>query len=251
MFPDPHSDNRPSIEGTLAGETVVITGASQGIGRVIAQWFSKSDASLLLIARNEAKLEETRQLCSPAAHSRIEVLSHNLASSTISTSQLTKPFSTPSILVSVAGSFLYKTLHETTQSEYQQQLDVNLFTVVNLVKSFLPSLKNKSKRRIITIDSIAATMGLGDSGAYSSSKHALLGYVRSLREELREDTIPVTSIHLGQTYSTSWESSDMDPSKLINPWDVAQSIHSIACLSPQSSMDELTIMPSGGPVAPF
>jgi short-subunit dehydrogenase len=151
----------------------------------------------------------------------------------------------------VAGSFLYKTLVNTTNEEFQQQLDVNLFTCVNLVKSFLPSLKNQQHRRIMAVDSIAATMGLGDSGAYAASKHALLGYLRSLREELRHEPIPVTSIHLGQTYSTSWASSDMDPGKLINPWDVAQTIHSIACLSPQTTVDELTLMPSGGPVAPF
>ncbi|MDR9388459.1 MAG: SDR family oxidoreductase, partial [Balneolaceae bacterium] len=232
-------------------ETVVISGASQGIGRVVAQWFSRSDASLLLVARNQEKLEETRALCVPEAQSRIELLPHDLAAAQIHPGTLQEPFATPSILVSVAGSFLYKTLENTTTEEFQQQLDVNLFTCVNLVKSFLPSLKTLQHRRILAVDSIAATVGLGDSGAYASSKHALLGYLRSLREELRHEPTPVTSIHLGQTYSTSWASSDMDPGKLINPWDVAQTIHSIACLSPQTSVDELTVMPSGGPVAPF
>jgi short-subunit dehydrogenase len=218
---------------------------------VIAQWFSQSDASLLLVARNHEKLEETRSLCEPGAQSRTELLPHDLADAQIQPGSLPEPFSSPSILVSVAGSFLYKTLQNTTKDEYQQQLDVNLFTCVNLVKSFLPRLKNQQHRRILAIDSIAATVGLGDSGAYASSKHALLGYLRSLREELRHEIVPVTSIHLGQTYSTSWASSDMDPGKLINPWDVAQTIHSIACMSPQTSVDEITIMPSGGPVAPF
>lgn len=250
-FPDSHSSYRPSITGTLAGETVVISGASQGIGRVIAQWFSHSEASLLLVARNQDKLIETRALCEIEAQPRIEILSHDLAVDPIQPASLPEPFSSPSILVSVAGSFLYKTLENTTKEEYQQQLDVNLFTCINLVKSFLPSLKIQRHKRIIAIDSIAATVGLGDSGAYASSKHALLGYLRSLREELRHEPVPVTSIHLGQTYSTSWASSDMDPAKLINPWDVAQTIHSVACLSPQTSVDELTIMPSGGPVAPF
>ena len=250
-FPDSHSSFRPEIAGTLAGKTVVISGASQGIGRVIAQWFSSSEASLLLVARNQDKLEETRALCEPDAQSRIEILSHDLAVDPIQPTTFSEPFASPSILVSVAGSFLFKTLENTIREEYQQQLDVNLFTCVNLVKSFLPSLKTQQHKRIIAIDSIAATVGLGDSGAYASSKHALLGYLRSLREELRQEPIPVTSIHLGQTYSTSWASSDMDPAKLINPWDVAQTIHTIACLSPQTSVDELTIMPSGGPIAPF
>ena len=218
---------------------------------MIAQWFSRSEASLLLVARNHEKLEETRSLCELGAQSRIELLPHDLAEAQIQPGSLPEPFSSPSILVSVAGSFLYKTLQDTTKEEYQQQLDVNLFTCVNLIKSFLPRLKNQQHRRILAIDSIAATVGLGDSGAYASSKHALLGYLRSLREELRHETVPITSIHLGQTYSTSWASSDMDPGKLINPWDVAQTIHSIACMSPQSSVDEITIMPSGGPVAPF
>lgn len=251
MFPDPFKEHRPSIKGTLTGETIVITGASQGIGRVIAQWFSNSDASLLLIARNKSKLQETIEMCHPKAHSRIQLIAHDLTMGPIDNTKLQNAYTESTKLISVAGSYLYKTLQETSQSDYQHQIDVNLFTTVNLVKTFLPSLKNNKNPRIISIDSIAATKGFGDSGAYASSKHALLGYMRSLREELRSDGVAVTSIHLGQTYSTSWASSDMDPEKLINPWDVAQTIHSIACLSSQTSVDELTIMPTKGAVAPF
>ena len=133
-FPDSYSSFRPEIAGTLAGKTIVISGASQGIGRVIAQWFSRSDASLLLVARNQDKLEETRALCEPDAQSRIEILSHDLAVDPIQPTTFSEPFASPSILVSVAGSFLFKTLENTTNLQPEWQTPQAMGWIVNYVK---------------------------------------------------------------------------------------------------------------------
>jgi short-subunit dehydrogenase len=83
------------------------------------------------------------------------------------------------------------------------------------------------------------------------SKHALLGYTRSLRKELMKTNIAVTAINLGQTYSTSWHDVDIDPAKLIDPEDVGKLIIALSELSPRSIAEEITLMPQGGEVAPM
>jgi len=153
--------------------------------------------------------------------------------------------------VNNAGSYLYKKLEDTTNDEFQNQIDINLFTAVNVVQRFLPALKTLDRALIVNICSVASLKGYGDSGAYSAAKHAVLGYTRSLREELIESNIGVTAINLGQTHSTSWAESDMSPAKLIDPIDVANLIVAISKISPQSVVEEISIQPQHGRVSPY
>jgi short-subunit dehydrogenase len=104
---------------------------------------------------------------------------------------------------------------------------------------------------ILNICSIGSLQGLGESGAYSSAKHALLGYTRSLRDELKNTDIGVTAINLGQTHSPSWSESTMSPAKLINPSDVSSLIVQMTQLSPRTLVEEITIQPQHGRVEPM
>lgn len=233
--------------------SVLITGASQGIGRGIAITFAaQTGRPLLLLARNAENLEETARLCREAGSKQVAILVCDATSpSALEQLVLPKGFPKPAIIVNNAGSYLYKTLEETTIDEFQNQIDINLFTAVNVVQRFLPTLRSLDRALIINICSIASIKGYGDSGAYSAAKHALLGYTRSLREELMGTNIGVTAINLGQTHSTSWAESDMSPSKLIHPIDVANLIVAISNLSVQSVIEEITIQPRSGKVSPY
>jgi len=160
-------------------------------------------------------------------------------------------FPTPGIVVNNAGSYLYKKVSETTDDEFRKQIDVNLFTAVNIVKRFKPDLEKLDRSLIVNISSVGALQGLAESGAYSAAKHALLGYTRSLRAELLHTDIGVTAINLGQTHSPSWDESTMSPEKLINPSDVASLIVELTYLSPRSLVEEMTIQPQHGRVEPM
>ncbi len=83
------------------------------------------------------------------------------------------------------------------------------------------------------------------------SKHALLGYTRSLRKELLDSEIGVTAINLGQTQSTSWEGSLIDRDLLIDPDDVAKIILNLADLSPRTVIEEILVKPQHGRVPPM
>lgn len=230
--------------------SVLITGASQGIGRSIAITFAASTRRpILLLARNEENLEQTKLLCEEAGAGRVEVLVCDATNmEDVLNLEIPKNFPQPGIIINNAGSYLYKTLADTTDEEFRYEMEVNLFAAVHVIKRFLPDLRKADRALIINICSVGALRGLADSGAYSSSKHALLGYTRSLREELKKTDIAVTAVNLGQTHSTSWDESDMSPERLINPTDVASLLVTISELSPRSVVEEILIQPQHGRV---
>lgn len=233
--------------------SVLITGASQGIGRSIALTFAANTSKpLLLVARSVKNLEETKELCIEAGASNVAVLVCDATDST-QTSNLQVPtgFPDPGIIINNAGSYLYKPLSDTSNNEFAEQINVNLFTAVNIVNRFIEDLKKMDRALIVNICSVGATIGLAESGAYSAAKHALLGYTRSLRQELLNSDVGVTAVNLGQTHSTSWDESDMSPQKLIDPKDVAMIILTLTEISPRTLVEEVLIQPQHGRVAPM
>jgi short-subunit dehydrogenase len=234
-------------------DSVVITGASRGIGRQIALAFAReTDYALLLIARTKSDLEDTKTLCSNIGDNKIAIQVCDAANpKVVQKIKLPKEFPSPKIVINNAGSFLLKALEKTTHEEFAQQIQANLYSAVNVTNRFLGGLKEKSHALIINICSAGAVEGLADSGAYSASKHALLGYSRSLRKELMNTEVGVTAINLGQTQSTSWEGSLIDRDLLINPDDVAQIILNLTRLSPRTVVEEILVKPQHGRVPPM
>lgn len=238
---------------TYKESSVLITGASQGIGRSIAITFAAiAHRPLILLARSKKNLQQTKELCEQAGADKVCILPCD-ATNEEEILKLTLPegFPEPGILINNAGSFLLKPLAETSNKEFQKQIDLNLFTAVNMVKRFLPDLKKLDRGLIVNISSVGALRGLAESGAYSSAKHALLGYTRSLRDELKHTDIGVTAVNLGQTHSPSWKESEMSPERLINPTDVASLLVTLSQFSPRSLVEEVTIQPQHGRVPPM
>lgn len=233
--------------------SVVITGASRGIGRRIALMFArKTDYALLLVARTRSGLAETKKMCETKGAADVTIACCDASDSeAVSKIKLPKGFPHPNILINNAGTFLLKKLQATSRKEFKQQMQANLYTAVNITNRFLDDLEAKKWGLIVNICSEGAITGLKDSGAYSASKHALLGYSRSLRKELMDTDIGVTAINLGQTQSTSWEGSQIDRNLLIDPDDVARIILNLTQLSPRTVVEEMLVKPQHGRVPPM
>lgn len=233
--------------------SVVITGASRGIGRRIAQGFAReTDYALLLIARTKSDLQDTKTICSKIGDNEVAVVACDASDPKAAENvQLPDGFPEPKFIINNAGSFLLKKLQKTGHEEFEQQLQANLYTAVNITNRFRDDLEAKDHALIVNICSEGATVGLEDSGAYSASKHALLGYTRSFRKELMETEIGVTAINLGQTQSTSWDGSLIDRDLLIDPDDVAKIILNLVRLSPRTVVEEMLVKPQHGRVPPM
>ena len=231
--------------------SVIITGGSKGIGLSIAKVFARNtDHPLVLIARDEKELHDAKEMCINEGASEVNIVSLDITDgekvSSVDFSQYN-----PGILINNAGSFLFKKLEDTNKEEFESQFKINTVGAFNLTKAILPQIRKNKRALIVNICSMGALKGLKDSGAYSMSKHALLGYTRSLRKELMDSNIAVTAINLGQTYSTSWHEVDIDKDKLIDPEDVGKLIIALSEMSQRSVAEEITLMPQGGEVAPM
>lgn len=241
------------MDRITAPASVIITGASRGIGREIAlQFAEQTPFDLVLIARNRKALEDTRDRCLEWGNGRVVLASCDLSDpEAVRKIQVGDDMPLPAVLINNVGSYLFKPLSTTTYEEYQEQIHANLFTAVNATNRFLPNLKSYGNGLIINICSVGALQGLGESGAYASAKHALLGYSRSLREELMDTGIAVTAINLGQTESGSWDGTDADRQRLIDPKDVARMAVAISQMGTRTVVEEIMLQPQRGRVAPM
>lgn len=234
-------------------KSVVITGASRGIGREIARSFARqAEVGILLIARSQAGLEETKALCLQDGSTDVAIAVCDASRpEEVAGLGLPDDFPSPSILINNAGSFLLKSLATTTPAEFEEQMQANLYSAVHITQHFLDELKQQEQALIVNICSVGAVEGLKDSGAYAASKHALLGYSRSLRQELLHTSVGVTAINLGQTQSTSWEGSSVDGDRLIDPTDIGKLIVVLSRLSSRTVAEEILIKPQHGRVPPM
>lgn len=230
--------------------SVIITGGSKGIGLSIAKVFSrKTDCPIVLLARNKKELEQARKECIAEGAIHVEIITVDLLDNESLTSIDFKSMN-PRILVNNAGSYLFKKSQDTSLSEFENQFRINTLGAFNITKILVPELLKKKRGLVVNICSQASIIGFADSGAYAMSKHAMLGYTRSLRKELMDANVAVTAINLGQTFSTSWKDLDVDPNDLIDPEDVGRLIVTLSELSPRSVVEEIILSPQGGDVSP-
>lgn len=235
---------------SFKNSSVIITGGSKGIGLSLAKVFSRETARpIVLMARNVEELKQARTACLEEGASKVEIISADITDES-SLTEIDFAKYNPGILINNAGSFLFKKLAATSAEEFEGQFRINAFGAFNVTKAMLPAMKKRERALVVNICSMGSLKGLSGSGAYAMSKHALLGFTRSLRKELKQTGIGVTAINLGQTYSTSWHDVDIDPDKLIDPEDVGNLIVALSKLSPRTAAEEITLMPQGGEVNP-
>lgn len=231
--------------------SVIITGGSKGIGLSIAKVFAReTNRRLVLISRNYEDLQQAKQECIAEGAKGVEILVADLTK-TDALKEMDFDSLNPGILINNAGSFLFKPLAKTSLEEFENQFKINTLGAFTTTQAVLPAFKKQERALIVNICSQASLKGYAHSGAYTMSKHALIGYTRSLRQELLDSKIAVTAINLGQTYSTSWEGVDVDPNDLIDPDDVGKLILGLSNLSPRSVAEEIILMPQGGETDPM
>jgi short-subunit dehydrogenase len=230
---------------------IIITGASRGIGRAIALELCKRLQPMLLVARDMNGLEETARQCRQLQNDAPEIrlrscdLTDEAAVKTLIEEEKSF-FEHIGMLVNNAGYFDQTPVEEAAAAEFRAQFEVNAMSAIHLTQGLLPFLRKQAEARVSFVCSITAQRGQARCGAYSASKQALNGYIQSLRESLQDSKVAVTSILLGQTWSTSWEGAPIDPDRLADPADVGIFLRSQCEMSARSCIEELVIRPQEG-----
>jgi butyryl-CoA dehydrogenase len=179
----------------IKGAVAVVTGAASGIGRALAVDLAKLGAHLALADVNSSGLEETRGLLGNAVVRTYPVDVSKAAAVEDFARAVERDFGRAQLLVNNAGVALMGTLAEVSLEDMAWLMGINFWGVVHGCKFFLPLLQREEDAHIVNLSSIFGLIGPPGQTAYAASKFAVRGFSESLREELRETGVKVTSVH--------------------------------------------------------
>ena len=232
--------------------TVLITGASRGIGKASAKLFAKQGWNLLLVARSEKVLEDLSKELSAFNQSKVFIKSLDLSSSSqISTgiSELLANGLRPSVLINNAGVAWTGELMSMSLEDWNWIIQMNLTSIFQVCSAVVPSMRGKGGL-IINISSHAARNAFPQWSAYCVSKAALASFTRCLAEEERSNAIRACTLTLGSVNTSLWDSdtvqADFDRNSMLDVDAVASQILHLAEQPTSQIIEDLTLMPASG-----
>jgi short-subunit dehydrogenase len=175
----------------------LITGASSGLGRVLAYDLARKNALLVLCGRNEAELLITKQYCialgAKASHIVADIRHQSQCEKLIE--KAANEFGKIDYLILNAGNSMWDKFDEIKDlAIFENLMQTNYLANVYLIHFALPYLK-QSKGSIVAISSTQAKIGVPFHSGYSASKHALEGFLDSIRQELKSFNISILNIY--------------------------------------------------------
>jgi short-subunit dehydrogenase len=230
----------------------VVTGGSKGIGRAIVEAFLSDGFNIVTCARNAGELAKLKTEME-AKHIGLYVsfvvadLSKKTDCEAFGQFVLQKTDSVD-VLVNNAGYFLPGQIHNEPEGTLESMMQTNVYSAYYVTRVVLPLMMTRKRGHVFTICSTASIMPYVNGGSYCISKHALLGFSKVLREEMKPHQIRVTSVLPGATLTTSWEGVDLPKERFMKPEDVASAILACWKLSGQTVVEELLLRPQFGDI---
>jgi len=233
---------------------VVVTGGSQGIGRALVLRFLAAGYAVATCARQPAALAE---LAAAAARLHPAAPLHTLPAdlSEHAGCQLFAEFALGlglplAAVVHNAGAYAPGRFQDEPAdgSQLRYMLAANLLSAYDLTRALLPTLLGQGRGHVFTICSTASIIAYPNGGSYSIAKHALLGFTKTLRAEVKDQGLRVTAVLPGATLTRSWAGAGLPPERFISPDDVAEAVYGAFQLSASAVVEELLIRPQLGDI---
>ena len=192
------------MSGLSRSTHALVTGGGRGIGRAIAASLVQAGATVTIMGRNLAPLDEV--IAAGEAHYAITADVSNQASVTaaIADAGSRQPFD---ILVANAGAAESAPFGRSDAALFQRMMDVNFMGVVYAAQAVLPGMVAARKGRIVAVASTAGLKGYAYVSAYAAAKHAVIGLVRSLALEVATKGVTVNAVCPGFTETDLLEDS--------------------------------------------
>jgi short-subunit dehydrogenase len=228
----------------------VITGATKGLGRAIAEIFASHGFDVCTCARTLADLDRMQrdwQRLFPQQHLHTFQADMGVPEQTRAFAAFVSAHC-PRIeaLVNNTGVYLPGTVAGEPEGQLRHLMEVNLFSAYDLTRALLPQMTAAQKGHIFNMCSVASLMAYPNGGAYSVTKFALLGLTKVLREELKTLGIRVTAILPGATWSYSWKGVDLPAERLMQASDVAKMVWAAYTLSDAAVVEDIVLRPQLG-----
>lgn len=227
--------------------TVIVTGASRGIGRATALALAEPGVRLALAARDSARLnsvaEEARSRGAEALAIQCDVTQESAVRRLIAAAAEGGQID---LLVNNAGTTTIAPVSELSLDDWRRTLDVNLTGAFLMCKYAIPHMAEGGL--IVTIASVAARQGFPGWAAYCAAKGGLLLFSNALREELRPRGVRVSVVLPAATDTDIWEDvpGAADRSRMLRVEDVARVIAQVAAQPPAMTTEEIVIGHTSG-----
>ena len=188
------------LRNAISGKTVLVTGASYGIGEATARKLAAAGASVLIVARSTERLDDLAAAINTGGGQAVAYpadLSDEAAVSEL-TKQINENHGPLDVIVSNAGKSLRRSLHDQYDRphDFQRTIDVNYLGPIWLLLGLLPAMRDNGRGHLVNVSSVGVRVVPGPQwGAYQASKGAFDRWLRSVAPELHGDGIDVSTIY--------------------------------------------------------
>ncbi|NOU89833.1 SDR family NAD(P)-dependent oxidoreductase [Paenibacillus sp. LMG 31460] len=198
---------KEKVSLNISNKIVLITGASSGIGAVMAQQFAAKGAIPILTARSTNKLKEIASGLQ-GQHAVYEMDVTNTEQVHEVVGQIIAKFGRIDILINNAGYGIFESFAEAPLVHFEDMMNVNYMGLVRCTQAVLPHMLKAGSGHIVNVASMAGKIGSAKSTGYSATKHAVLGFTNSLRQELIRSGISITAINPGPISTPFFDKAD-------------------------------------------
>ena len=230
-------------------KNVLVTGAYGGLGEALVRYYLAKNNNVCLLGRDSSRLRDLAiSLQNNNEHNnKIYFESCDLsdtASIQPAACRIKENFGNIDILINCAGTFPINELQNTSLSEFQDCVNVNLIAPFVLTREFSKEMKSNNWGRIINIASSSAYGAGPKTSAYCASKHALLGFSRSLFKELKPDNIRVFCVSPGSIQTEMGrdvEKLGQDYDTFMTPDEVAEYVYCVTSFDGHMISEEIKL----------
>ena len=232
--------------------SVLITGASRGIGAATARCFAARGWALQLLARDGAALEamagDLRSQGAVVHWAAVDLSRADGIPAGVET--LLKAGGSPGVLINNAGAGYTAPVATMPLQDWQWLVQLNLTSVLQVSQAVLPGMRSAGGGLIVNISSHAAHQAFPEWGGYGMTKAALAAFSRSLALEEAPRGIRVTTVTLGAVNTPLWDTptvhAHLDRRAMLDPANVAHALLQLAEQPPQQRVENLTLLPAAG-----
>jgi len=230
----------------LKGKSAIITGASKGIGKAIAEHYGREGAKLVISARHEELLRKVNDELGSNGIESTAVVADMANEDEVKRLVKTAAdiFGRIDILVNNAGFGIFKPVSEMTTKEYDELFNVNVRGMFIASREALKYMTRQNDGVIINIASLAGKNAVENGAVYAATKWAMLGFGKSLMLEVRRYNIRVITICPGSVDTDFSFSSSRNRDRFLKPEDVAEAAVLAASLPARAMMSEIDLRPT-------
>ena len=195
------------MDGSLRNKTMIVTGASSGIGRAVARRFAAEGVKLALVARSAEKLKVVaNELGSECIALPLDLTKAAEVDRMVKTT--TDRFGQVDILFANAGSYVAGEVASGDPDEWDKVVDINVKSVFRAVRAVLPDMIARGSGDIVVTSSISGHQAIHWEPVYSATKHAVQSFVHGVRRQVARHNVRVGSLAPGMVLNELWGLTD-------------------------------------------